>query len=514
MFEKLLKIAHYLDNIGLYKDSDKVLKISQVTIGNDTITKDEIENPNTFADNYVIPEERLPELQAGIDKINKIMDKLRGLYPNEKFEPASYVLGERIFKKKRQDDLSVEPAKQIPYINVTVKGSIPRLSEWSFLARIIHGVDDSGRPMNTFMMPPGKEIPSEYKNVGPNCEHCNQNRRRIDTYVLEHPEHGTRQVGSSCLSDFLGHKSPQAMAQCLTYLSDFRDMLSSEFGGARGGDEWIDSEFFDTVAAFLADKFGYMSVKKANEINEEIELSGSRRQGVMSTKQIINNFVHYGRLDKYGREEMEPYMSAWRALSVEQKAEYTELSKLAIERAKGFKDLENVNDFQWNLSAAAHDQHVHPRKTGLRAYIPADLIRERKRAEENAQKANAPVENPSNFPQVNYVVGEKFIALVTLLSTKGIDGMYLSTLHKFRDSHGKILTWFASGYDNNIADPGTQLYIKGTVKKIEDYKGTPQIQITRVSEIPPEEIDSNGNLIKKKKVKPEPEIPREPRGRL
>lgn len=46
-------------------------------------------------------------------------------------------------------------------------------------------------------------IPVDYHNSGSACQHCNTNRYRRDTYVVRHENGEYKQVGSTCIKDFL-----------------------------------------------------------------------------------------------------------------------------------------------------------------------------------------------------------------------------------------------------------------------------------------------------------------------
>lgn len=71
--------------------------------------------------------------------------------------------------------------------------------------------------------------------------------------------------------------------------------------------------------------------------------------------------------------------------------------------------------------------------------------------------------------------------VVKLEFVKSFDTQFgISTLHKFRDAEGNILTWFSSSGSDVTDKKGQEIRIKGTVKKHEEYKGTKQTVISRV----------------------------------
>lgn len=77
-----------------------------------------------------------------------------------------------------------------------------------------------------------------------------------------------------------------------------------------------------------------------------------------------------------------------------------------------------------------------------------------------------------------YAVGEKVTVDVAILKTQDVHTDFgSSTLYVMTDNWGNTLKWFSSGA---VAfEQGERLNITGTVKKIDEYKGQPQVMLTR-----------------------------------
>lgn len=83
---------------------------------------------------------------------------------------------------------------------ITVTGQAPSFEGWQVLASFHQ--DSEG--VVTYHAEPGFELDPEAYDPK-QCDHCRTERERTKTYVLAHAESGRiRQVGSSCLADFLG----------------------------------------------------------------------------------------------------------------------------------------------------------------------------------------------------------------------------------------------------------------------------------------------------------------------
>lgn len=95
------------------------------------------------------------------------------------------------------------PVGAIDYI---LEGSRPKLEGgWNILARIVH-LGDAG---NIITVNPTLDIAvSQFENLRPNCEHCNQKRARAKTVIVENADGDRKQIGKTCLKDYVGHDLP------------------------------------------------------------------------------------------------------------------------------------------------------------------------------------------------------------------------------------------------------------------------------------------------------------------
>jgi hypothetical protein len=91
----------------------------------------------------------------------------------------------------------------------TVRGEMPALGGWSFV-----GTLEPAGESTLVRAVPGRLIPESYWTASPDhCDHCNVRRARSQTFVVIHAESGThRQVGRSCLRDFLGHDPAKVLS--------------------------------------------------------------------------------------------------------------------------------------------------------------------------------------------------------------------------------------------------------------------------------------------------------------
>jgi superfamily I DNA/RNA helicase len=135
----------------------------------------------------------------------------------------------RKFEKlaKKADSLKINPPElRVESLNsypvryrISFSFRPPEINGWRLLG-ILHHKDHQTEvhPME------GEQVPSQYRNAPPNCDHCHVDRQRNDTFILQNEAGELKQVGRTCLEDFFGGLSPDA----LTYLSDAIVSLGKE----------------------------------------------------------------------------------------------------------------------------------------------------------------------------------------------------------------------------------------------------------------------------------------------
>jgi hypothetical protein len=145
---------------------------------------------------FIIPTTNLMMVEDQIEKLNKRAKKL-GL-------DAISLTWEKAFLDSK-DNLLVPCILNGP-TSISYDG-------WEFIATLQH-------------LPTGENIvraiiddaniPAQYRTAGSDCEHCCSKRYRKDTYIVRRSSANPieyRQVGSSCIKDFLGGKSPDNILQ-------------------------------------------------------------------------------------------------------------------------------------------------------------------------------------------------------------------------------------------------------------------------------------------------------------
>ena len=154
------------------------------------------------ASTHSIPSDRVPGFTARIDKLNKVSKKLN-------LPPLKYEIGEKHYKSHKEGNQEFH----IEHTKVHVRGESPKIKNWEFVGNRSHDKDTG---IMTAHAAHGKELPKQYHADGNKikCDHCGINRERVGSYVLKNVTTGEhKEVGKSCLKDFTGHDSPEAIAK-------------------------------------------------------------------------------------------------------------------------------------------------------------------------------------------------------------------------------------------------------------------------------------------------------------
>lgn len=372
---------------------------------------------------YNIPEVRLEWFRDKIAGLNKKSLKLVG----EKVYCS--VIGYHFIDGEGHKKL-----QKMKIFEVFVSHPELKLNGWQFIARIDHS-QEAG---NVVRVVPGRCLSERYRHSGPICEHCNENRMRRDTFVLNRV--GTtefKQVGTSCLKDFTGHNGAEKlakMAELLAIIGDYAKGYGFERSGGLEDYRWINAQYYmGLVAQSVIDK-GWVSSKTAKE------------RGWTSTRSLAESMMS---------ENVEPSEYAY------------EIAGAATRWAQEFgEEGQTLNDWEHNSRIVSQSDALEFRHLALAASVVGVYWNKFVRQEQK---------------ESNYVgkEGERFTTSAVL---KGVFPGEHSVRHVFEDTAGNILLWFGSKSLGRVA-VGNEITISMLVKKHQTYNGKKQTLVSRVKQI-------------------------------
>lgn len=326
------------------------------------------------------------------------------------------------------------------YYVVTVEGATPKFDGWEFIATIEH--TGAG---NIFHCKPGVDTHlAEYRECQPSCDHCKVNRYRRDTFVLRHEDGSQKQIGRSCLKDFLGHANPLTLAaQAEIHFSAGELAGEAEYEREHNAPRTFSTDVFLAHVSHFVRSRGYTS-RKAED---------AARYGVRATASLAYNNLFPPSQDF----QPEPVSDEDTAYAV--KAREYVLESL---------NKPDLTDFEHNILVAAKCEVLEPRTAGLAAYI----VEHYRRATEACIETK-----PSEFFGE---IGKRYCKQgLTFKSTSSFDSQFgVCYFHRFLTDDGNLVVWKTS---NNVsAETGRKFVADYSIKSHEDYKGTKQTYITRV----------------------------------
>jgi hypothetical protein len=334
---------------------------------------------------------------------------------------------------------------------VSLVGDPPKLQGYTFMATIDHLSSGliTAYPGSTLDLTP-------FRGSDATCDHCNVNRLRHETFIVQHEDATLKRVGRTCLGDFLGHHgNPSALIGHLNLWGKaFEALESSAAAGIGTATNTLELVRFVAFVAQEMNRYGWISKGKAWE--NHLTATADRAQNAYWSSDF--------------QKDMPTADDDFRALQ-------------AVTWARGLTDSEvEENDYLYNLRAVCLDDFIRPKRGGL----AGSVIVAAERAIEKAARA-------ASGPQSNLhvgTVGEKIELDLKLVDTRATEGYYgPTTWHKFEDAAGNSLAWFASNPEFIKTDDGSKrtmnvgetLRLKGTVKKHRDFQGRNQTTLTRVT---------------------------------
>lgn len=378
----------------------------------------------------------IPKMEARIDKLNKRAKRIGT-------EPISLVFGETT-----KVPLATRTGERIwrEKVEVTVTGPEPRFAGWQFVASI--KAMDAG---NLLLAIDKQTVPAKYRKASMLCDHCGTNRKRKATYVIRNVDTGEyKQVGKTCLKDFMGHGNP---AQFAEHLSEVSELLQEIEAWPDDDSVWLEDPL--PRSPYFATQRYLEFVAHDIAANGWVKRGDSGWNNDTSTADSALYVMFPGR----GQDTVEPPPSA------QKKAK----AALAWIRKKPQKWANN--DYLWNLWVACREDLITIKETG----IVASLIPLYERETNQERQAKAAAEGKGS--QHVGTVGERREFKLTITNIRPYEGNYgLVYITKLVDDDGNEFTWFAS---KEPGEEGKTYNITATIKKHDEFRGVPQTHITR-----------------------------------
>lgn len=378
---------------------------------------------------FVILAKNKSNVESQIEKLNKRARRLN-------LEEISISFGKAYMQTRLVTSNYVTQSKDYLVLPVEISGPFDvHYNGWEFVATIQHL--PGGENLILRDLTDNQSIPQQYYTSDCNCEHCNVNRYRKDTYVLRHRGGIYKKVGSTCIKDFLGGNSPDNILNRATFVADIISFMEvcGENESTNGEPAYHIESFLANTAACIR-QYGWISRTKANE------------SGIAPTSQYVIDNIN-------------------NMINVEITDEDVRIAKLAVEWAENISDLECENsDYLFNIRAIVRSGMVVNRAVGFAASIINSYRNFLDRNKVNTSVHVGILKKRETFS--NLTLKKHF----SFPSQWGMNHKFI-----FNDSDGNVLLW--STTSSQDLEEGKSYLIKGTVKEHTEYKNVKQTIITR-----------------------------------
>lgn len=315
---------------------------------------------------------------------------------------------------------------------ISVDGDAPVLNGWHFVASLSHK-----KTGNIVHVLPKETLPERFRATEAVCDHCQKNRKRHDTYVVRFGDsYDFKQVGRSCLKDFVGHANPTDVAEW--YVDAYATArLAAQNAGGPVEPFLYSLEFFLAIVVREIKAHGWISAAKGDDLNPS------------TASRALVTMEHLSVGDQPTVEEIETAVAArtW---------------------AKNLTQ-NTTNDYLHNLATLAGCDAIEPRELGLAASMIFAY-----------QRDLAPPAVPGSNAHFGKV-GERDVFELRLDSVRASQGQFGTTwIHSFFDSDNNAAVWFSTG---KRLDLGKTYKLRCTVKDHGEFRGRAQTVLSRCVEV-------------------------------
>lgn len=339
------------------------------------------------------------------------------------------------------------PAVTVHGFEVSITGQPPAYDGWTFLAAVDKLDQPPGSPSAAILRyPPGAAQNIDPTTIQPGaCDHCHTVRTRTTTFLVRHDQTGqTRQVGRTCLKDFLGWSTTPVFIDT----DHVRDEIERGLG-ARTPPLWdLESVLTYTWAVIAAHGWTPSSA------------AGPRRD---STRNLVAQAIRGGRGAETLLASLAPHLPEGAQLA----------PRISADLAPR---LTATTGYEANLAALLRSGTVDPDK---HLGLAVSAVNAWHRL--NETHLASPAEPRPTISHAG-TVGEKITLTGTVITKMGIDGY-----HRYSPTQvllvidcgtavAKTITTAAWAYD---LQRGQTLTLTGTVKAHDTYRGVAQTVISR-----------------------------------
>ena len=328
------------------------------------------------------------------------------------------------------------------------------INDWRFIGSIER--TDNG---NIFHKTVDVEIPQRYYNNEPVCEHCNTNRARKYTYIVQNTNTGEfKQVGHTCLQDFTRGMNAEFIA---SYYAMFEKLVEFETLAIGCGykESYLSTDDILAYTVAIVNKFGYVRSSEGN-----------------STADCVRDFYgcDHGWYDSCIMADVKKYIED---KMTECNFEVTDSDfEIVNEIKKYVSNMKDSNNYIHNIKVLCANDHVAYGNINMLCSTIVCWNKHLEREAENKKREaeNSTLKDSKYVGDVNDRIECRIVDYKVLSSWETMYGTM--RLYRFIDESGNVIIWKTSKW---LDDSEEYTTIKGTVKQHNEFNGIKQTELTR-----------------------------------
>jgi hypothetical protein len=421
------------------------------------------ESPDSIKTQFVVTRWILADMEENVKKeLVRLQQKAQKLgLP----EPQMRFTGnEKIFELPVYQDGEEVRGITLPALKREVKfsGGMPRFEGAKFIAKIDHEKQKDGTYRNLVATPQGDQSPILKKWAGdlhvctPSCEHCDTNRDRKTTFIVE-DKGELKQIGSTCVDDFIGKRTLSQVIGSFDLHAffqgdDYWDEMDQDFGNGGKEPVWFPIQAFIEMADYLTKTKGFLKSDQEFATRDVIlsaiqhpSKAPAELRGIVYQAFDKNNNTP----DNHDYEKMHAFFS-------EMGSNSTYIKNIQSLLQREYLRLDN------RLS------------TGILASAPSAYHRYMEKA------------NPNNEPVKNEAFGKKGARGSLKVRVNDIEdnphAQYPYIKYRMTDDDGRKMVWKASYPGARALRVGETFVLNATIKNHSEFNGTHYTSLSRCAD--------------------------------
>lgn len=396
---------------------------------------------------YKVPAVNFARLEAEVEKMNKRAERL---------ETEPVVLRTHGTEVRTLRDALLDTEYFEETFLCTIEGAAPQL-EGYFLIAEIKPVENEE---NLVREVPGQQCPKQFRTTDMRCDHCHTLRNRKSVFIVANEFGEFVRVGRSCLQDYLGGKSPEALIKRAEYMMDFdelvRNAVDPEWGPSQTKYVAVPTSRFVQACAVVIRKMGWVSRTQAHAGEGRATADIAWDICVHCSRDDVRKMVEQQKLQVNGDD----------AIDAERAIEWAE--KIDPENAP--------NNYLHDLGVCCRQKHVTWERAG---YVGSVINAYRRHLADQARDEQQAQESASEYLGT---VGETGEFSVRIMEIKPLQpfGNTPKNLIVFNTAAGDVLCWFKSGDVPEWAKIGSEVTISGRIKSHKEFNGVKQTNLIYV----------------------------------